>query len=117
MVALLGLGERVKSDTFADTETGAAVMLFCEVTSTVPPLNCAAPPVDAGITTSVTVAVEPDCSELITQPAVVDVEVPVQVPAVAAMDCNPSGTLVISGRRSIVTLMLFARSGPLLVIV
>ncbi len=108
-----------KSDIFAETEAWFGVMLLGEFATTLPPLKVAAPPsaLGVGVNTIVTVAVEPDWSDWILQETLVEVEPPLQVPEVALAETKVTGTTVVLGLMSSVTVMFVARSGPLLVTV
>src|ERR1700745_3145736 len=104
----------------AGTEVDARTMLPCAVTCTVPPLkDCGEVPLALalGTTTMTTVAVEPDCSEPRLQLTTKFVVAPPHVPVLAVADTNVSGMPVTAGLKLSVTAMLFARSGPLFVIV
>ena len=65
----------------------------------------------------VTVAVEPDCSELMVQLTLVPLAPPPQVPDVAVAESNVTGTPVDASEMSSVTTTPVAKSGPLLVTV
>ncbi len=82
-------------------------------TLTAPPLKL---PAVVGVRTMVTVAVEPDCSDVIVQTAVLfPVAVWLQLPDVAVAEFKVTGTPV--ALRLSVTVMFVARSGPLFVMV
>src|SRR5579864_3616861 len=81
-------------------------------TETAPPLKF--PPV-VGVTTTVILSVAPDCSEGMAQVNVVVVAPPeLHVPGLAFME---TGVTFASPIKFAVTVMLLARSGPLLVMV
>lgn len=110
---------RLKSDICAGTEVCARTMLPAPVTCTEPPLKEPAVPLLFGVgdTTMVIVAVEPDCSEGKLQLTIALVDPPPQVPALVLADTKVSGTPVIKGLRLSKSVMLLAKSGPLLVTV
>jgi hypothetical protein len=95
-------------------------MLPGPITCTEPPLKKACVPAlfGVGVTTIVTVAVEPDCSEGRLQLTMEFVEPPPpQVPAVVLAETNVNGTIVFAGLRLSNNVMLVAKSGPVLVTV
>src|SRR5579863_9541191 len=113
-LTLFGLTARLKSDIWAETDVWAGVMLSGEETETVPPLKIAVPPVlfGVGVSTIVTVAVEPDCNEGIVHEALIPV-VPAQIlPAVTLALSKVTGTEVVDVLMSSLTVMLLTRSGP-----
>ena len=107
----------LKSDIVAPTCIGLETMLPGAETCTVPPLNACELPVvlPVGVTTMVTVAVEPACKDGRLQLTIAFVLPPPHVPELEVAELNVSGTPVTAELRLSVTVMLFARSGPLLV--
>ena len=68
-----------------------------------------------GVNTIVTVAVEPDCSDWILHDMLVRGRTAAAGPEVALAETKVTGTTVVVGLMSSVTMMFVARSGPLLV--
>src|ERR1700682_6549078 len=116
MVWFLGFTLSVKSVAFTATMdelfVGTGSVLLAADTLTAPPLKL--PPV-VGVTTMVTVAVDPDCNEFIVHTAVLPVAVWLQLPDVAVAELNVTG-MPLAPRLSVIV-MFVARSGPLFVTV
>src|SRR5712691_2534762 len=94
-------------------------MFPCPIACTEPPLNEGVLPllVAVGVAEMIIVAVEPDCSEGRLQLTMVLVDAPPQVPEVTLAVMAVRGTPVTAELRLSVTVMLLAKSGPLLVTV
>src|SRR5579862_9264774 len=108
----------LKSDIVAGTKVCARMLFPGPSTCTEPPLNDSGDvPFWFGITTTVTVAVEPDCKEGIVQLITALVDTPPQVPAVVLAETKVKGTNVYWELKLSVSVTLVARSGPLFVIV
>jgi hypothetical protein len=89
----------------------AAPEVFAQVVLFVLPVD-----VGVGLTTIVTVAVDPDCREIGPQLTPPPVELaPVHVPEVMLAETKVSGTIVAAALRLSVTVIPLARSGPLFV--
>src|SRR4051812_38555369 len=103
----------------AATDVCARTMLPDAMASTVPPLNVSGLPslFAVGVAIMVTVAVEPDCNDGRVQLTLEFAETAPQLPAVTLGVMLVKGTCVSVEFKFAVTLMLFARSGPLFVTV
>ena len=107
-----------KSDMVAGTEVCARTMLPGPIACTVPPLKvCGELPLvfGVGVTTTVIVAVDPDCNEGTLQLTTALVDAPPQVPDVTLAETNVNGTMVIWELKLSVTVILVAKSGPVFV--
>ena len=122
MLWLLGLTTMLKSVICAGTDVCASTMLPGPIACTVPPLkNTGEVPLRfaVGVAVIVSVAVDPDCSEIGPQLMLGFVEpLPLHVPAPFRVpETLLSCALVVDALKSAVTTMLLARSGPLFVTV
>jgi hypothetical protein len=105
----------LKSDIVADTDVCAkGTMLPAAITCTVPPVKPWGIPValPVGVTTIVTVAVDPAWREGKLQLTMTLVETPPHVPELTLAELNVRGTPVTLELKLSIRVMLFARSGP-----